>query len=65
VVKQGIRRIRTNQELRELCKDLGIVADIQKKRLEWVGHLIGTDCARELRKYLTVNWKEEKWEDLH
>jgi hypothetical protein len=34
VVEQGMWKIRTNQELRELYKDLDIVADIEKKRLE-------------------------------
>jgi hypothetical protein len=34
VVEQGIWRIRMNQELRELYKDLVIVADIKEKRLE-------------------------------
>jgi hypothetical protein len=34
VVEQGIWRIRSNQELRELYKDLVIVADIKEKRLE-------------------------------
>jgi hypothetical protein len=34
MVKQRIWRIRTDQELRELYKDLDIVADIKKKRLE-------------------------------
>jgi hypothetical protein len=32
VVEQGIWGIRTNQKLRELYKDLVIVADIKKKR---------------------------------
>jgi hypothetical protein len=36
VVKQGICRISTNQELRELYRDLDIAADIEKKRLEWI-----------------------------
>jgi len=34
VVKQGIWRLRTNQEFRNVYKDLGIVADIKKKRSE-------------------------------
>ena len=40
MVMQGIWRIRTNQELRELYKDLDIIADINKKRLEWIGHVV-------------------------
>jgi hypothetical protein len=35
--EQGIWRIKTNQQLRELYEDLNIVADIKKKRLEWTG----------------------------
>jgi hypothetical protein len=31
--------IRTNQGLCKLYKDLDIVADIKKKRLEWIRHL--------------------------
>jgi hypothetical protein len=31
VVEQGIWRVRTNQELRELCKDLDIVADVKRR----------------------------------
>jgi hypothetical protein len=38
-VEQGIWRIRTDQELRELYKDLDIVAGIKKKRLEQIGHV--------------------------
>jgi hypothetical protein len=34
VVEQGMWRIRTNQELRELYKNLDIVAEIKRKRLE-------------------------------
>jgi len=37
VVEQGIWRIGTNQELRELYKDLDTVAHINKKRLDWNG----------------------------
>jgi hypothetical protein len=33
VVQQGIRRIRTKKELRDLCKDLDIAANIKKKRM--------------------------------
>jgi len=35
VLEQGLWRIRTNQELKELCKDLDIIADIKKKILDW------------------------------
>ena len=34
MIEQGIWRIKTNQGLRELCKDLDIAADIKNKILE-------------------------------
>jgi len=40
VEEQGTWRIRTNPELRELYKYLDIIADIKKKRLEWIGHVV-------------------------
>ena len=33
MVEQGIWRIRTNRELRELCRDLDIVSDI---KMDWM-----------------------------
>jgi hypothetical protein len=58
VVEQRIWRIRSNQELQGLYKDLDMVTDIKNTRLEWIGHLV--------RKYLRVNQREEKeWKDLH
>jgi hypothetical protein len=47
---QGIWRIRTNQKLRELYKDLYIVADIKKKRLEWLGHLVRMHHGKRVQK---------------
>jgi hypothetical protein len=32
--------------MRELYKDLDMVADIKEKRLEWIGHLVRTDQGR-------------------
>jgi len=40
LLEQGIWRIRTNQELRELYKDPDTVAHINKKRLDWTGHVV-------------------------
>ena len=31
--------IRTDQELKELYKELDIVVDVKKKRREWIGHV--------------------------
>ena len=44
------RRIRTNRELGEPYKELGIVADIKKKILEWVGHVVRMDQGRAVKK---------------
>jgi hypothetical protein len=33
VVEQGMWRIRTNQELRELCKDLNMLMNIKKEEI--------------------------------
>ena len=50
VVVQGMWRIRTNQELRELYKDLVIEADIKNKRLERFGHVVRMDQGRTVKK---------------
>ena len=50
VVEQGMWRIRSNQELTELYKDLDVVADIKKKRLEWIGHVVKMDQRRIVKK---------------
>jgi hypothetical protein len=40
-VEQGMWRIRSNQELQELYKYLDIATDIKKRRLEWMGYVVG------------------------
>ena len=50
MVKQGIWRLRANQEFRKLYEDLDIVADIQEKRLEWIGHVVRMDQGRTVKK---------------
>ena len=50
VVEQGIWRINTDQELRELYKNLDITADIRKNRLEWVGQVVRMDQVRRVKK---------------
>jgi hypothetical protein len=50
VVGQGIWKIRTNQELRELYKDLDTVVDITKNRLEWTVHVARMDQGRTVKK---------------
>jgi len=55
MVKQGIWRIRTNQELRELYKDLNIAANIKKKRFEWIGHVVRLVQGRTVKKIFDSN----------
>ena len=50
VVEQGIWRIRNDQELRELYKDLDIVAGIKKKNLGWIGHVVRMVQGRTIKK---------------
>jgi hypothetical protein len=58
VGEQGMWRIRTDQELGELYKELEIAAYVKKKRLEWIGHVVRMDQGR-------VNKREvEEGEDM-
>jgi hypothetical protein len=50
VIKQEIQRERTNQELRELYKDVVIVSDSEKERLEWIGHVVRMGHVREVKE---------------
>jgi hypothetical protein len=66
VVEQGMWRIRTNQEVRELYKDLNKVADIKTEKIgmDWTCIKSGLGEG-QLRKYLRVNRREvEDGEDL-
>lgn len=38
--ENGVWRMRSNQELRKLHKTPDLRADVKRKRLEWVGHVI-------------------------
>lgn len=50
MAEQGVWRIRTNQELWEPYKELAIVADIKKERLECVGHVVRMDQGKTVKK---------------
>jgi hypothetical protein len=50
VEEQGIWRIRTSQELRELYKELDTAAAINNRRLEWIGHAIRIDQETKVKK---------------
>ena len=49
MAEQAIWRIRTNQHLQKLYKDLDIVADIKKESLKRTGHLDRMDHGRVVR----------------
>ena len=42
--------IGANQELRELYRDLDTVANIKKKRLAWIEHVVRMDQGRAVEK---------------
>jgi hypothetical protein len=48
VVEQGIWRVRTEQELRELYKDVDRVADI-KKKFKKIRHVVRMDQRRRVK----------------
>jgi len=50
LLEQGMWRIRTDQELRELYKDLDKVADIKRERLEWTRPLVRMDQGTTVKK---------------
>jgi hypothetical protein len=50
MVKQGIWRIRIRRELKEIYKNVDIVADTKKKRLEWIGHVAKIDQTWTVKK---------------
>jgi len=50
VAEQGIWRIRTNQEMRELHNDLDKIVDIKKERSEWIRHVVRMDQGRTVKK---------------
>jgi len=52
VLEQGIWKIGSNQELRELHKDLDTVANIKKKRFGWIGYVVRIDQGRTIKKIL-------------
>jgi len=42
--------MRTNVGLGELYKNLDVITDIKKKRLEWIGHAIRMEQVRTVKK---------------
>jgi hypothetical protein len=43
---EGVWRIRTEQEQRELCQNSDLVVGIEGRMLEWLGNVIRTDQPR-------------------
>jgi hypothetical protein len=39
VTESGVWRIRTNQELMDLCTEPEVISEIRKGRLRWLGHV--------------------------
>jgi hypothetical protein len=76
IVEQGVWRKISNQELRELYKDLDIVADIKKIRVEWIGNVVRMDHRRRVKVFQSkpegrrrrgisrFRWLEDMEEDL-
>jgi len=50
VGEQGMWRVSTKQELRELYKYLDVLAGFKKKKLEWIGHVARIDLGRRVKK---------------
>ena len=50
LVEQGMWRVKTDEELRELYKDLDIVADIKKNRFGWLESVERMDQVRTVKK---------------
>ena len=50
LVEQGIWRIRTNKDFRQLYKELDKVADIKRERLEWTGYMVRTEKGSAIKK---------------
>jgi hypothetical protein len=76
-VEQGMWRIRTNRELRELCKDIAIETNIKKKKMEWIEHVVRMDQGGTVKKIFEskpeesrrrgnprLRWLEDKEKDL-
>ena len=52
VVEQGIWMIRTSHKFQDLYSDSDIAADIQKKRLEWIGYPVRMNHGRVVKNIL-------------
>jgi hypothetical protein len=48
--EQGVWRIRTNLELRNVYRSPDVVTEIKVRRLEWLGHIIRMDGDRMAKK---------------
>ena len=59
----GTRNMDKNQsQISNIHNDLDIAPDIQKKRLEWIGHPVRMNHGRVVKKIFER--EEEEWEDL-
>jgi hypothetical protein len=60
VYDNGIWRIRTNKELMALYQELGIVAEIKKARLRWLGHIERMSENRVIKKLYMSKLEERR-----
>jgi len=65
VVELGIWRVRTDQELREIYKDLDIIADIKKMRFEWLGSVERMDQGRRDKKAVEIKRERSSRKGKH
>lgn len=54
VLERGMWKIRTDEELQEVYRDLDTVADITEKSLGWMGHVVTLDHGRLVKKMFEI-----------
>jgi len=58
--EQGMWRKITDQQSRELYRDLDLVADNKKKRLEWIGHVARMDQGWTVKKIFECRLEDSR-----
>jgi hypothetical protein len=59
LLSQGVWRIRHNEELYEMCKDVHISTYIQMKNLRWAGHVKGWKTVMSQIRFQDESLEEE------
>jgi len=60
ICNRGTRRITTNEERSNLCRDTHIVTDIMRRGLDWLGHLIRMENKRIPRVLLDAELEAKR-----